>query len=192
MLEGLQCPAWRLCFLVMIKNEWRVCCRRSNIDAVNCVNWRPFLFQNYTYSNKKSWNVSCSTALFVSSSALFQLPAHLQNLKWRTRIPNGGWKRVLITLGAKEFFLFCSFSSAWLCIQRWLTNPSIFCKKKERNSHRYAEERRLNLFVLPWYWLPRWEQSTVKRGFSPAKFSIVGHVIIQWLLATHWTTMDTM
>lgn len=127
MLEGLQCLAWRLCFLVMIKNEWRVCCRRSNIDAVNCVNWRPFLFQNYTYSNKKSWNVSCSTALFVSSSALFQLPAHLQNLKWRTRIPNGGWKRALITLGAKEFFLFCSFSSAWLCIQRWLTNPSIFC-----------------------------------------------------------------
>lgn len=127
MLEGLQCLAWRLCFLVMIKNEWRVCCRRSNIDAVNCVNWRPFLFQNYTYSNKKSWNVSCSTALFVSSSALFQLPAHLQNLKWRTRIPNGGWKRVLITLGAKEFFLFCSFSSAWLCNERWLTNPSIFC-----------------------------------------------------------------
>lgn len=127
MLEGLQCLAWRLCFLVMIKNEWRVCCRRSNIDAVNCVNWRPFLFQNYTYSNKKSWNVSCSTALFVSSSALFQLPAHLQNLKWRTRIPNGGWKRALITLGAKEFFLFCSFSSAWLCIQWWLTNPSIFC-----------------------------------------------------------------
>ena len=127
MLEGLQCLAWRLCFLVMIKNEWRVCCRRSNIDAVNCVNWRPFLFQNYTYSNKKSWNVSCSTALFVSSSALFQLPAHLQNLKWRTRIPNGVWKRALITLGAKEFFLFCSFSSAWLCIQWWLTNPSIFC-----------------------------------------------------------------
>ena len=127
MLEGLQCLAWRLCFLVMIKNEWRVSCRRSNIDTVNCVNWRPFLFQNYTYSNKKSWNVSCSTALFVSSSALFQLPAHLQNLKWRTRIPNGGWKRALITLGAKEFFLFCSFSSAWLCIQRWLTNPSLFC-----------------------------------------------------------------
>ena len=127
MLEGLQCLAWRLCFLVMIKNEWRVCCRRSNIDAVNCVNWRPLLFQNYTYSNKKSWNVSCSTTLFVSSSALFKLPVHLQNLKWRTRIPNGGWKRALITLGAKEFFLFCSFSSAWPCIQRWLTNPSVFC-----------------------------------------------------------------
>lgn len=126
-LDGLQCLAWRLCFLVMIKNELRTCCRRSNIDVVNCVSWRRFLCQNYTYFNKKSWNESCSTTLFVSSSALFQPHAHLQNLKGRTRIPNSGWKRALITLNAKEFFLSRSFSSAWPGIQRWLNNPSIFC-----------------------------------------------------------------
>ena len=131
MLEGLQCLAWRLCFLVMIKNEWRVRCRRSNIDAVNCVNWRPFLFQNYTYSNKKSWNVSCSTALFVSSSALFQLPAHLQNLKWRTRIPNGGWKRALITLSAKEFFLFLQFQPC-MTMHSTMINQSFNILLKER------------------------------------------------------------
>ena len=118
----------------------------------------------------------------MSSSALFQPPAHLQNLKWRTRIPNGGWKRGLITLNAKEFFLFSSFSSAWPRIQRWLTNPSICCWKKERNSHHYAEEQRLNLFALPWYWLPRWKQSLWGGGFHQLSFRLR----VTSLFNDHW------